>query len=58
MDTQTAMVIFAIIAALGMMTVVTVDVMLTMQEADAKGCAENSTAYFASNFQCFNPGPP
>jgi hypothetical protein len=50
MDTQT-LVIFALVAALGLVTVVAVEVMLTMQEAEARSvtgqCASsfrNSTA--------------
>ena len=35
METNSTLVIFAIIAALGLVTVVAVDIMLTAQEADA-----------------------
>jgi hypothetical protein len=38
MDTQT-LVIFALVAALGLVSGVAVDVMLTMQEAEARGCS-------------------
>jgi hypothetical protein len=59
MDTQT-LVIFALVAALGLVTVVAVDVMLTMQEIDAeprptKGC-NHSLAFNASQGRCFQ-GP-
>jgi hypothetical protein len=59
MDTQT-LVIFALVAALGLVTVVAVDVMLTVQEIDAdprptKGC-NRSVAVNASQGRCFQ-GP-
>jgi hypothetical protein len=53
MDTQ-MLVIFALVAALGLVTVVAVDVMLTMQEADARGC-RTSQAFNASKGRCFQP---
>jgi hypothetical protein len=43
MDAQT-LVIFALVAALGLVTVVAVDVMLTMQEAEAAGCRTSQAA--------------
>lgn len=54
MDTQT-LVIFALVAALGLVTVVAVDVMLTAQEAEARGCSAASTAANASKTRCFRP---
>ena len=51
METQT-LVIFALVAALGLVTVVAVDVMLTMQEAEARGC-QHSQAVNASKGRCF-----
>jgi hypothetical protein len=56
METNSTLVIFAIIAALGLVTVVAVDILLTAQEAEAKGC-RTSTAVNASQGRCFNPGP-
>jgi hypothetical protein len=56
MDTQTTMVIFAILAAFGLITIVAVDIVLDTQEAEAKGC-KNSVAANASQFRCVNPGP-
>ena len=58
MDTQTTLVIFALVAALGLVTVVAVDLVLTMQEAEAAKsltgqCAsflKNSTARFCARF--------
>jgi hypothetical protein len=55
-DMQTTLVIFALIAALGLVTVVAVDLVLTMQEVDAaprptKGC-NNSQAANASLGRC------
>lgn len=51
METNSTLVIFAIIAALGLVTVVAVDIMLTTQEAEAKGC-RNSVAANASKGRC------
>jgi hypothetical protein len=38
MDTQTTVVVFAILAAFGLIAIVAVDIVLTAQEAEAKGC--------------------
>jgi hypothetical protein len=38
MDIQSSMVLFAAVAALGLVTVVAVDIILTAQEAEARGC--------------------
>ena len=57
MDTQMTLVIFALIPALGLVTVVVVNVMLTAQEAEAgceRGAAINKSLA-ASNGRCFNP---
>ena len=48
------LVIFALVAALGLVTVVAVDVLLTMQEAEARGC-QTSQAFNASKGRCFRP---
>jgi hypothetical protein len=58
METNSTLVIFAIIAALGLVTVVAVDIMLTMQEVEAqkpRGC-NRSVAANASQGRCVNPG--
>ena len=52
METNSTLVIFAIIAALGLVTVVAVDIILTSQEAEAKGCT-SSLAFNASQGRCF-----
>jgi hypothetical protein len=54
MNTQNTLVIFALIAALGLVTVVAVDIILTAQEAEAqnRGC-KTSTAANASQGRCF-----
>jgi hypothetical protein len=52
MDTQTTLVIFALVAALGLVTVVAVDIILSMQEAEAAGC-RTSQAFNASKGRCF-----
>jgi hypothetical protein len=56
MDTQTTVVIFAILVALGLVAIVAVDILLTTQEAEAKGC-RNSIAANASQGRCISPGP-
>jgi hypothetical protein len=55
METHTV-VLFALVAALGLVGVVAVDILLTIQEVDAaprptKGC-NNSVAANASQFRC------
>jgi hypothetical protein len=55
METNSTLVIFAIIAALGLVTVVAVDIMLTTQEAEAKGCSGGGTGFNASKGKCFKP---
>jgi hypothetical protein len=47
-------VIFAVIAALGLVTLVVVDIMLSAQEAEARGC-NRSIAFNASQGRCFRP---
>jgi hypothetical protein len=49
--TQTAIVLFALVAAFGLVTVVAVDIILTVQEAEAKGC-RTSIAVNASKGRC------
>jgi hypothetical protein len=55
MDTQTTLVIFALIAALGLVGVVAVNIIVTTQEADAAGCDAGGRAFNASQGRCFNP---
>jgi hypothetical protein len=60
METQTAIVLFALVAAVGLVTVVAVDVILTIQEAEAqkpRGC-NRSVAANASQGRCVEPGKP
>jgi hypothetical protein len=57
MNTQTTMVIFAILAAFGLVAIVAVDIVLTTQEAGAAGCT-TSQAFNASKGRCFGHGPP
>jgi hypothetical protein len=54
MNIESTMVMFALITALGLVAVVAVDIMLTAQEADARGC-NNSVAFNASQGRCFHP---
>jgi hypothetical protein len=56
METQTAIVLFALVAAFGLVTVIVVDIMLTVQEIHAdkppvKGCTR-SIAANASKGRC------
>jgi len=53
MDTQTTLVVFALVAALGLVTVVAVDIILSMQEAEAGGGCQTSQAFNASQGRCF-----
>jgi hypothetical protein len=55
METNSTLVIFALIAALGLVTVVAVDIMLTTQEAEAKGCSGGGTGFNASKGKCLKP---
>jgi hypothetical protein len=52
MVTNSTLVIFALIAALGLVTVVAVDIVLTAQEAEAKGCSPGGTGSNASKGKC------
>ena len=56
MNIESTMVLFALVAALGLVTVVAVDVLLSMQEAEAK-CRIGGTGYNASKGRCFGRGP-
>jgi hypothetical protein len=47
------LVIFALVAALGLVTGVAVNVMLTAQEAEARGCSTRTVAVNASQGRCF-----
>jgi hypothetical protein len=52
--------VFALVAALGLVTAVAVDVILTLQEAEAqkpRGC-NRSVAANASQGRCVQPGNP
>jgi hypothetical protein len=60
MNTQSTIVLFALVAALGLVTVVAVDVILTIQDAEAqkpRGC-NRSVAANASQGRCVSPGKP
>jgi hypothetical protein len=52
METNTTLIIFAVIAALGLVTVVAIDVILTAQEAEA-ACRAGGTGFNASQGRCF-----
>ena len=51
MNVETVVVLFAIAAIFGLVGLVAVDIMLTTQEAEAKGC-RNSVAANASQGRC------
>jgi hypothetical protein len=55
MNIESTIVLFAVVAALGLVTVVAVDVILTAQEAEAKGCPVGTPAPNASKTRCFRP---
>ena len=55
MDTQTTMVIFAILAAFGLVAIIAVDIVFITQEAEAKGCTPGGTGYNASQGKCDKP---
>jgi hypothetical protein len=55
MESNSTLVIFAIIAALGLVTVVAVDIIVTAQEAEAKGCLPGGTGSNASKGRCVKP---
>ena len=60
METNSTLVIFALIAALGLVTVVAIDIMLTIQDVEAqkpRGC-NRSVAANASQGRCVEPGNP
>ena len=60
METNSTLVIFALIAALGLVTVVAIDIMLTIQDVEAqkpRGC-NRSVAANASQGRCVEPGKP
>ena len=58
MGIQTTVVIFAILAAFGLVAVVAVDIVPTVQEAEAvggEGCRPLGTGFNASEEKCFHP---
>jgi hypothetical protein len=60
METKSTLVIFALIAALGLVAIVAVDIILTAQEVEAqkpRGC-NRSVAANASQGRCIEPGKP
>jgi hypothetical protein len=57
MNVETTVVLFALIAVLGLVTVVAVDIILTTQEAEAAGCPISSPAANASRGRCVGRGP-
>jgi hypothetical protein len=54
-ETNSILINFDLIAALGLVTVVAVDIMLTTQEAEAKGCSPGGSGFNASQGKCFKP---
>jgi hypothetical protein len=55
MNIESTMVLFEVVAALGLVTVVAVDIILTAQEAEAKGCPLTSPAANASRLRRVRP---
>jgi hypothetical protein len=55
MNVETVVLLFAIAAIFGLVGLVAVDIMLTTQEAEAKGCSGGGTGFNASKGKCFKP---
>ena len=55
MNIESIIVLFAVVAALGLVTVVAMDIMLTIQEAEARGCPATRPGLNASQGRCFKP---
>jgi hypothetical protein len=55
MNTQKTLIIFALVAVLGLVAVEAVDLILTMQEAEARGCPPGTPGLNASKGRCFHP---
>jgi hypothetical protein len=55
MNVETVVVLFAIAAIFGLVGLVAVDIMFTIQEAEAKGCSGGGTGFNASKGKCFKP---
>jgi hypothetical protein len=56
MSTESTLIIFARVAALGLVAVIAVSIVLTSEEVEGKGC-RTSVAANASKGRCVNPGP-
>jgi hypothetical protein len=54
MSTESTLIIFAIVAALGLIGVVAVNIVLTSEEVEGKGC-RTSVAANASKGRCIQP---
>lgn len=55
MISEKTLAIFAIVAALGLARVITVETFLVQQEVDARGCSGTTPAANASKLRCFRP---
>jgi hypothetical protein len=55
MNMQKTLVIFALVTVLGLVAVETVDLIISMQEAEAKGCPPGGVAFNAAKGRCFRP---
>ena len=55
MENNSTLVIFALIAALGVVTLVAVDIVLTAQDAEARRCPGTSPAANTSKTRCSRP---
>ena len=49
------LVIFALVAVLGLVAIETVDLILTMQAAEARGCGLGGFGFNKSQGRCFHP---
>jgi hypothetical protein len=55
MNIESTLVLFAVVAALGLVGVVAVNIILNTQEAEAKGCSLTSPAANTSRGFCIKP---
>ncbi len=53
MNVQTHLIMFALVAISGLVTVVAVEAFILAEKADAKGCPPPSPAFNASKGRCF-----
>jgi hypothetical protein len=55
MEVTTTLALFAIVAAMGLIGVVAIEIMLVTENAEARGCPVGTPAANASKTRCFRP---